>query len=52
MDLVVNQHLLMIPQHIEGPLCLLCAEKKVADCHRLQIAEHLEKKGWEIEHIV
>jgi len=38
-------------QNIEGPLCLLCAEKKVADCHRLQIAEYLEQSGWEIEHI-
>jgi len=38
-------------EEIEGPLCLLCAEKKVADCHRLQIAEYLKQKGWEIENI-
>ena len=38
-------------QEIVGPLCLLCAEKKVVDCHRLQITGYLEQKGWEIEHI-
>src|SRR3972149_1443841 len=38
-------------EEIEGPLCLLCAEKKVADCHRLHIAEYLKQKGWEIENI-
>jgi len=34
------------------PLCLLCAEKKVAECHRLVIADFLAAtKGWSVEHI-
>jgi len=33
------------------PLCLLCAEKSVANCHRRQIAEFLTSHGWEIEHL-
>ncbi len=34
------------------PFCLLCAEKRVADCHRLVIADFLvTKRGWTVEHI-
>jgi uncharacterized protein (DUF488 family) len=36
---------------LEGPLCLLCAERRVADCHRLQIAEFLSARGHEIVHL-
>jgi uncharacterized protein (DUF488 family) len=36
---------------LEGPLCLLCAERRVADCHRLQIAEFLIARDHEIEHL-
>lgn len=37
---------------VPGPICLLCAEKKVSECHRRDIAEHLERtRGWEFEHI-
>jgi uncharacterized protein (DUF488 family) len=34
------------------PFCLLCAEKKVSDCHRLVIANFLvATRGWTVEHI-
>jgi uncharacterized protein (DUF488 family) len=36
---------------LEPPVCLLCAERRVADCHRLQIAEFLASRGSEIEHL-
>ncbi|QJW96328.1 DUF488 domain-containing protein [Frigoriglobus tundricola] len=37
---------------ITGPVCLMCAEKKVCECHRRHIAVHLEKtKGWTFTHI-
>jgi uncharacterized protein (DUF488 family) len=46
-DLLV-QRLNQLPE----PFCLLCAEKRVADCHRLVIAEFLvATKGWNVEHI-
>jgi uncharacterized protein (DUF488 family) len=35
-----------------GPVCLMCAEKLVCECHRRHIAAHLEKaKGWTFTHI-
>ena len=38
--------------HLEGPLCLLCCEKDVRNCHRQQIAEYLSAKdGFEVEHL-
>ena len=33
------------------PFCLLCAEKRAADCHRRLIAAHLAKNGHEVHHI-
>jgi uncharacterized protein (DUF488 family) len=34
------------------PFCLLCAEKRVAECHRLIIADFLvTAKSWTVEHI-
>lgn len=36
---------------LSGPFCLLCAEKRVADCHRQTIAGHLVGRGWSVEHI-
>ena len=37
---------------LPAPFCLLCAEKRVADCHRLIIAEYLvATRGWDAKHI-
>jgi uncharacterized protein (DUF488 family) len=39
-------------EDLPEPFCLLCAEKRVAECHRLIIAEFLvEHRGWSVEHI-
>jgi uncharacterized protein (DUF488 family) len=35
-----------------GPVCLLCAEKRVAECHRRHVAEYLARtRGWAFTHI-
>jgi len=37
---------------VEKPICLLCAEIKIEDCHRKIVAEYLHKaKGAEIIHL-
>jgi uncharacterized protein (DUF488 family) len=34
------------------PFCLLCAERRVTDCHRQVIAEFLvAARGWTVEHL-
>jgi uncharacterized protein (DUF488 family) len=45
---------LLVPRldDLPRPFCLLCAEKRVSECHRQLIADHLvTHKGWEVEHI-
>jgi uncharacterized protein (DUF488 family) len=37
---------------VPDPLCLLCAEKDPEDCHRFILAELLERRGYEVQHIV
>ena|SRR5687768_5798263 len=35
-----------------GPVCLLCAERHVVDCHRFLVARYLaDRHGAEIEHL-
>jgi hypothetical protein len=41
------ERLSQVPQ----PFCLMCAEKRAAECHRKIIAEHLATRGHEVEHI-
>ncbi len=37
---------------IPGPICLMCAEKKVTECHRRDVAEYLTRsRGWAFTHI-
>lgn len=37
---------------VEGPWALLCAEKRVAECHRGMIAEFLQqRRGWTPVHL-
>jgi len=37
---------------VSGPICLLCAEKKVCECHRRHVANYLEEtRGWKFTHI-
>lgn len=36
---------------VPEPLCLLCAEKKAAECHRKLVGDFLAAKGYQVEHI-
>jgi len=37
---------------LEEPFCLLCAEKRVVECHRKQLADHLVRSlGADVEHL-
>lgn len=45
---LLTERLMEIP----GPICLLCAEKHVSECHRQQVASFLaECKGAEVHHL-
>ncbi len=38
---------------IPGPICLLCAEKRVEECHRRQVADFLvQRQGAEVRHLI
>jgi uncharacterized protein (DUF488 family) len=53
-DLLRNSGKLLVArlQFLPAPICLLCAEKRVAECHRGMIAEHLvTTHGWTVHHI-
>jgi uncharacterized protein (DUF488 family) len=46
-ELLVSR-LLAVPEHF----CLMCAEKRAAECHRLEIANYLVRtRGSEVEHL-
>lgn len=37
---------------VPGPVCLVCAEKRVAECHRRHVAEYLARtRGWTFTHL-
>jgi uncharacterized protein (DUF488 family) len=37
---------------VAGPVCLMCAEKKLCECHRRHIAEYLSRtRGWKFTHL-
>jgi uncharacterized protein (DUF488 family) len=44
---------LLVPRLLDlpGPFCLLCAEKKLDECHREVIADHLTRRGHEPVHL-
>jgi uncharacterized protein (DUF488 family) len=45
---LLTQRLINIP----GPICLLCAERKVEECHRKLVAEFLARRhGAEVHHL-
>ena len=46
-----GESLLTRMKDLEEPFCLLCSEKGVNECHRLQVAEMLESRGYQFTHL-
>jgi uncharacterized protein (DUF488 family) len=44
---LLTERLVRVPE----PFCLMCAERRVTECHRRMIAEYLTQQGWVVEHI-
>jgi uncharacterized protein (DUF488 family) len=39
-------------REMRGPLAIMCAEKRAAECHRRQVAEYLQRThGWDVQHL-
>lgn len=37
---------------LTGSICIMCAEKRPEECHRLVLAEWLTARGWEVTHLM
>ena len=44
---VLAERLLQIP----APFCLMCAERRITQCHRQRIADYLVQRGYAVDHL-
>jgi uncharacterized protein (DUF488 family) len=44
---VLAERLLQIPT----PFCLMCAERRITECHRQRIADYLVQRGYAVHHL-